>query len=148
MRGTLLLLFLVVYGLSFTEEKCSPVVVADATKRNWVSGAPGGRTGTNYTIKLIVKTDEKIDFSNVWLGSENVPFKLEHYVQEPKGEIEKGDSVLLTYNRISNEHTTDFTGKSLPIEYKGEALVECIIGGKPRYYTVKKFRELEALKGE
>lgn len=148
MRTTLFLFFLTVSGLSFIGEKCSPVVVADATKCNWVSGAPGGRTGTNYTIKLIVKTDDKVEFGNVWLGAENISFNLELYKQEPQGRIEKGDSVLLTYNRVSNEPAIDFAAKRLPIEYKGEALVECIIGGKARYYTVKKFRELEALKGE
>lgn len=148
MRAALFLFLLIVSGLSFTEEKCSPVVVADATKQHWVSGAPGGRTGTNYTIKLIIKTGDKVDFSNVWLGAENVPFNLELYRQEPQGNIAKGDSVLLTYNRINNETATDLKAKKLPIDYKGEALIECVIGGKARYYTVKKFRELEGLKGE
>lgn len=124
------------------------MIIADATKRHWVSGAPGGETGTNYIIKLVIKTDKKVEFQNLWLGAENIPFSMEFFTQEAQKSLQKGDSVLLTYNYTNNQSARGVTPKRLPIQYKGEALIECVIGGKARYFTVRSFRELMALNGE
>jgi hypothetical protein len=60
----------------------------------------------------------------------------------------KGDSVLLVYNHINNESVFDSITKKLPVKYKGEALIECLVNGKPHYYAVKQFRSLGSLRGE
>lgn len=148
MRNLILLLVILACAGSFTARKCAPLVVADATKQNWVSGAPGGRTGTDYRIKILINTTEKTGFSNLWIGNENVPLNIELFKPGTPESLAKGDSVLLTYNRVNNEPSADFAAKRVPIEYKGEALIECLIGGKARYYTVKKFREISSLKSE
>lgn len=125
---------------SFTYQ-CQLISVVDATKRTWVSGAPGGRNGTAYSITVrAAKTKQKVEYSNLWVEEKNVPFTVEAAALE--GEV------LLTYNEINGEAAESTSAKSLPIEYKGEALIECLVGGKAQYLTVSSFRKLEGLKGE
>lgn len=148
MKNAIVSLFLCTLFLSFTGTKCLPVKVADATELHWVSGAPGGRSGTKFSIKLLIKTAEKVEFGNVWLGTQNVPFNLELFSQETQQKIKEGDSVLLTYNQINNEPDTNTEAKRLPLEYRGAALIECRINGKAQYLVVKSFRKLEEVRGE
>lgn len=135
MRASLLLLIFL-SAVSFTYN-CKPVSVIDATKRTWVSGAPGGKSGTAYTIKLLVKGKQKAEFPNVWLGEKGAAFQAEPAT---------GDTVVLTYNRINGE--IEETAKRVPVPYEGEALVECVLNGKAQYLPVKSFRKLDSLKGE
>lgn len=148
MRSLIQLLVMLTLAGSFMVKKCAPVIVCDATKQLWVSGAPGGRTGISYRIKLHINTTEKTEFSNLWIGTENVPLSVELFKPGTAESLAKGDSVLLTYNRVNNEPAADFVAKRVPVEYKGEALIECLIAGKARYYTVKKFREINSLNSE
>ena len=147
MRATIILLAALLAS-PFCEKKCSPLMIVDATRLEWVSGAPGGRSGVKYAIKLKIKSSDALHFTNVWMGEENVPFSLEFFSTGLDKQMQKGDSVLLVYDHINNESSPDFTSKQLPIEYKGEALVECMVNGKTRYYTVKEFRKLSPLRGE
>ncbi|MCW5908323.1 MAG: hypothetical protein KIS94_10710 [Chitinophagales bacterium] len=143
MRGTVLVVLLF-FTASFNVH-CPAVVIADAAKQHWVSGAPGGRSGTNYTVKLLIKTSAKIEITHWWIGQEEVPFNLELYNgTQPR----KGDTVLLTYNRIHNEQPSDFTSTPAPLAYKGAALLECLVNGKLNYYTVNAFRNEKELRGE
>lgn len=148
MKSICVYLFLWISLPSFAGVKCLPVKVSEATELHWVSGAPGGRSGTKFSIKLLIKTSDKVEFVNVWLGSQNVPFNLELFSQETQQPIKEGDSVLLTYNQINHEADTDFRQKRAPMEYKGAALIECLINGKAQYLIVKSFRKLEDSRSE
>src|SRR5690349_16879630 len=101
MRNCLLLLFLVFAGPLLAQKKGLPVKVIEATQQNWVSGAPGGRTGTKYAIKVYINTQQKVEFQNIWIGKENVPFDVEFFSLDIPKKIQYGDSLLLTYNKVN-----------------------------------------------
>lgn len=133
---------------SFSEQKCTAITIADATQMQWVSGAPGGRSGIKYVVKVRINSCNALQFSNMWIGELNVPITLEFFNTSLDKQIVKGDSVLLVYNHINNESSFNSDTKKLPIDYKGEALIECLVNGKAHYYTVKQFRKLDSLRGE
>jgi hypothetical protein len=145
---TLLIVALGCVGLVCTAQKKGlPVKVIEATKRNWVSGAPGGRTGTKFSIKVYVNTELKTEFKNVWIGAENVPFDVEFFSLDIQKKIQNGDSLLLTYNKVNGIKNDNAEAKKLPCKYNGAALIESSIDGKVRYFIVKKFKELPSLMG-
>jgi hypothetical protein len=119
-------------------QKKQPLKIIDAFSQHWVSGAPGGRTGKNYQIKILVNTDMKIEFKNLWLGKESVPFNLEFFWLDVSRKIVKGDSVLLTYNEVYPAERKSENTRRLPIHYKGDALIESLIDGKAHYLIVPK----------
>src|ERR1043165_1614274 len=148
MRICLVILWLVCNGQANAQKKALPVKVIDATQQNWVSGAPGGRTGTKYSIKVYINPKQKVDFQNIWIGKENVPFDVEFFSLDIPKKIQYGDSLLLTYNKVNNEVNEPGTRKRLPIQYKGAALIETTLDGKARYFIAKTFRIIAASKGQ
>ena len=123
------------------------IKIIEATSQEWVSGVPGGRSGTNYIIKVYF-VGTKVQFTNLWIGKKNVPFE-EEFFSQTKHVAESGDSILLTYNHINglNDKTTD--SKSRPLHFNnGAALVGYLIDGKTRYLTVKKIKKNQPLLGK
>jgi len=98
------------------QKKQLPIKIIEATSKTWVSGAPGGRTGTKYSIKVFVGTDKKVAFRNLWLGKENTPFDVEFFSLDIPKKIQQGDLLLLTYNKINGEKNENAEGKRLPID--------------------------------
>ncbi|MES2621205.1 MAG: hypothetical protein V4615_10165 [Bacteroidota bacterium] len=143
-----LLSFLCLVQLSTAQKKNLPIKVIEATLLKWVSGAPGGRTGTKYTIKVYIHTNKKVEFKNIWIGKENAPFDVEFFSLDIPKKIQQGDSLLLTYNTINGERIENSESKGVPICYKGSALFETAIDGKTRYFIVKNFRKLPPLRGQ
>ncbi len=127
------------------QKKLLPVSVIDATAQHWISGA-NGRQGTNYAVKVFVRTYKKVEFRNLWLGKSNLPFNVEFFNTDIPQRIKQGDTLLLTAIIVNNETQSDFATKRLPVNYKGEALFEVIVDGKARYIIVKSIRKLENLK--
>jgi hypothetical protein len=127
----------------FSQQKALPIKVLEATSQHWISGAPGGKTGTKYAIKVYIRTDKRFEFVNLWLGKKNVPFDVEFYSQEIQKRIQQGDSVLLTYNEIRGE--SEHFNAPLPFSYKGAALIEAKVDGKRRYFIVSLLKELPDL---
>jgi hypothetical protein len=141
-----LLFFLMPWLLSYSQQRQLPIKVIEASSQYWISGAPGGRTGTKYAIKIYIRTDKKLEFLDLWLGKENVPFDVEFYSQGIQKMIQQGDSLLLTYNQIRGEEE-DFKAKRIPFPYKGAALIETRVDGRRRYFTVSKLKQLPRLEG-
>ena len=133
---------------SFSHPVCPSVKVLQATVRHWTSGAPGGRNGNQYTIKVKLTTASNVAFTHVWLGTEEVPFNLERFALETNQPLQQGDSLLLTYNRINGEPDQVADPKRLPIDYDGAACVEYLVNGKARYLIVKTFTALADMQGE
>jgi hypothetical protein len=144
-----LFIFLLLPFCLFAQKKGAAIKVVDATFQQWVSGAPGGKSGTKYSIKVRVMTQEPVEFKNLWLGEENVLFNVEYYKQPAPAKLHAGDSVLLTYNKVVGEKPDSTEKKRIPIriEYKWAALIECLVHGKAKYFIIKHFDELEPLKG-
>ncbi len=144
---TLIFCFISVLYIS-AQKKQLPVKIIEATYQTWVSGAPGGRTGIKYSIKVYISTHKKIEFQNFWLGKENLPFDVEFFSLDIPKKIQQGDTLLLTYNKINGERSENDRGKRLPINYKGAGLIELTADNKTRYFIVKMFRQLQSLRGQ
>ncbi len=142
-----LLVFCCAIQISVGQKKAGPVKIIEATKQNWVSGAPGGKTGTKFAIKVYINTAAKVEFKNIWIGEENVPFDVEFFSLDIPKKIENGDSLLLTYNKINGERNETNGVKRCPCKYKGAAIIEALVDGKARYFIVKGFTEVAPLKG-
>ncbi len=140
-------LFLFSLSFAFAQKKQSPVQVIEATLQRWVSGAPGGKHGTKFTVKVYINTEKKVEFQNLWLGQVNVPFDVEFFSLEIPKKIQYGDTLLLTYNQVDGEQT-DKDAKRLPVNCKGAALIEATVDGKAKYFIVKNIIALAALKGQ
>ena len=125
-----------------------PVKVIEATQQTWVSGAPGGKTGVKYSIKVYINTQKKTEFKNIWIGKTNVPFDVEFFSLDIPKKIQYGDSLLLTYNKINGVENENAEMKRLPLNYKGAALIEAIVDGKARYFIVKNFKQVASLRGQ
>ena len=124
-----------------------PVKIIEATSREWVSGVPGGRSGTNYIIKIYLSTNT-VKFTNLWIGKKSVPFEEEFFSQN-KHTAEEGDSILLTYNHINGLNDKGTSSRRRPPHFNdGAALVGCLIDGKARYLTVKKIKKLQPSLGK
>lgn len=143
--GGLLIFLICSNGLA--QSKRCPVKIISATQQNWVSGAPGGRTGTEYLIKLYIDTELKVEFTNLWVGKKNVMFDVEFFSLDIPKKIQFGDSLLLVYNQINNENNYRPDAKRLPVHYNGFALLEAVVGGKARYFVIKKVTYLPELRG-
>lgn len=130
------------------QKKQLPVKIIEATSQYWVSGAPGGRTGTKYAIKVYIRTDKKVEFRNLWIGKENVPFDVEFFSLDIAKKIQQGDTLLLTYNEINGEKNENAEGKRLPINYKGVGLIELTVDDKARYFIVKNLKQLVEFRGQ
>lgn len=149
MKTSFLSISLLLSSLFLSAQKRElPIRVLDATEQFWISGAPGGRTGTNYSIRVYINTKAPVEFMYVWLGKENVPFNLEQMDLEIQKKIGLGDSVILFSTMVNGEKDPSFEPKRLPIDYKGRALIQCQVNGKARYFIVKQFRKLSNVSGQ
>jgi len=148
MKHKLIILLLLIVQVVTAQERPLHVKVISATQRDWISGAPGGRAGTTFSIKVGLQTSKPITFKTMWLGKQQVTFDVQTYFKDPNKKPAMGDSVLLVYVKLHQAQTEQTENKPLPIEYKGEALIEYLIEGRLRYFTVKKFSKLEIIKGQ
>jgi hypothetical protein len=143
MKNVCLAFSLLIIHLGHSQQKQLPIKVLEATVQHWVSGAPGGRTGTKYAIKIYVRTNKKLEFVNLWLGNKSVYADIEFYSQEIQKKIDMGDSLVITYNEIDGEQHEN--GVRVPFSYKGAALIETKVDGKTRYFIVMKLKVLPDL---
>ena len=148
MKSLVSILGCVFFLLASAQKKELPVKVIEATSQYWVSGAPGGKHGIKYSIKVYITTSDKVEFKNVWLGKENVPFDVEFFSLDIPKKVQQGDYLLLSYNQIVGEKNENLKGKRLPINYKGVALIECAVNAKTRYFIAKKMQQLPKLQGQ
>jgi hypothetical protein len=146
MKSLVPLLCLFFFQSADGQRKQLPIRVLESTLQRWVSGAPGGRTGIKYSIKIYIRTYDRIEFVNLWLGRKNVPFDVEFYSLHIQKKIQKGDSVLITYNEIRGQKE-EIDSKPLPFNYNGSALIEAKVEGKTRYFIVTKIKEVSPLLG-
>jgi hypothetical protein len=124
------------------------VKIISATMQDWISGAPGGRSGTTYTIKVGILANKPVVFKNMWLGKQQVAFDMQTFFKDPNKKPARGDSILLVYVKTQSPQTEVPKSQVLPTAYEGDALVEYMTEGQLRYFTVKKFLKLEMVKGQ
>src|SRR5436190_13558896 len=99
-KSAAFMVFLLLVQMVFAQKKDLPVKVIEGTSQSWVSGAPGGKAGMKYAIKVYINTGKKVEFKNIWLGKENIPFDVEFFSLDIPKKIQLGDTLLLTYNKV------------------------------------------------
>jgi hypothetical protein len=147
MKYKALITFLLLSHFIQAQNKAVSVKLISATVRDWMTGAAPGRTGTTYTLKLEILAVKPVEFKNLWLGKELKDFEVQTFFTDPNKKPARGDSVLLVYTRVDKKPEPEKVLLPVPFEYKGEALLEYYVAGRPRYLTIKKFEKLRTIKG-
>ena len=116
-----------------------------------MGGAAPGKTAVTYTYKVLLLTDKKVSFKNTWIGKEYAPVEVQTFYTDPNQVLKTGDSVLLVYTRITipaDKADNKPGAKPLPVKYKGTALIEYLLDGKTKFFTVKQaIEQLRTIKG-
>jgi len=118
--------------------------VLDATSTGWSGGMPQNGSGTNYTVKAVLLTDQEIKFTDEWIGNEYViPERISPYADGRA--LKKGDTIMIraTVHRYppgSPLAASLPAHKDPPSPYKGAALIKFTVGNKSKCRTVEKFR--------
>ena len=147
MKYKSLVLFLFVSQLLLAQSKAKNVKLMSATTRDWMTGAAPGRSGTNYTIKVKILSAKKVDFKNLWIGKEQAALEVQTFFTDPNQKPTKGDSVLIVHVKVDKKPELEKARLPLPFEYKGEALLEYYVAGRPRYLVIPEFEKLRTIKG-
>ena len=112
-----------------------------------MTGAAPGRSGTNYTVKVKILSTKKVEFKNLWIGKEQAAFEVQTFFTDPNKIPAKGDSVLIVHVKVDKKPEAEKVHLPLPFEYKGEALLEYYVAGRPRYLVIPEFEKLRTIKG-
>ncbi len=142
MKHILLLLFCIQTLFAFAG---GSIKLVSATTRHWVSGAPGGRQGETQSITVRICSKNGVVFQQLWLGDKEFNFQLES--GKPDSKMAPGDTLTLSHSCATGE--ADCIGKenTLPLNYKGAALLQYTVKGKKRYLIIKKFTRVEDSRG-
>jgi hypothetical protein len=123
--------------------------ILDATSQSWSGGLPQNGTGTTYTLEILLKTDLKVEFKDIWMGQDNGLLETSSLYYSDGRTMKKGDTVLVKYTihrYPPNSPMADMAKpplKPAPIYYKGAALISYTIGASaPLYRSVASFRKL------
>ena len=147
MKYKSVILFLLISHLVFAQNKASNIKLISATTRDWMTGAAPGRSGTNYTLKVKILSTKKVELKNLWIGKEQASFEVQTFFTDPSKIPAKGDSVLIVHVKVDKKPELEKARLSLPFEYKGEALLEYYVAGRPRYLVIPEFEKLRTIKG-
>ncbi len=146
MHYTLVAVLLLLLNNTFAQKSCGALKVLQATQQHWVSGAPGGRTGEDYRIKMLCQKKGSIEILALWIGDTEREVSY-GFFQNKKG-ISYGDSFYVEHNCTNNDGGCKGKKGTLPFKYKGAALIKYKLGAKVCYLVVKQFRKVEDLRGE
>jgi len=132
--------------------------IISATRQDWSGGIASAGTGTHYRIEIITGSRAGLQFDTLWLPEFGMP--LTAGVKGRPGqplEMQPGDTVVLSAKRryppanwqMLNDRDRSTWEKYLnhnlqpPRDFKGAALIQYRMAGKPQYRSVPKLVELE-----
>jgi len=144
----IVLLLLCQFVLAQRQPSPSGVKLISATTQEWMTGAAPGKSGITYTLKIKILVAKRVDFKNLWISQELEDFDVQTFFLDPNKKPAQGDSVLLVYTRIDKTPPPVKINLPVPIAYKGAALLEYYVAGRPRYLVIKKFEKLKVIKGQ
>jgi hypothetical protein len=147
MKFKFLLVFVMLTQLLSAQNRTGSVKLISATVQEWMTGAAPGRAGTTYTLKVQMLAAKPVIFKNLWMGNVHSDFEMQTFFTDPNKKPGRGDSVLLVHTKTTKPEEHMKENIPAPIEYKGEALLEYYVGGRPRYLVIKKFEKLRTIKG-
>ena len=121
--------------------------IVDAYSSAWVGGTPMSGSGTNYTVKIVLLTTQKVTFNDFWVKNDyGTPEVLSASYADGR-KLSKGDTVLVRYTTHVYPPNSPMLQipkpeyKKPPIPIQGEALLGFTIGRITRYRSVPKFTE-------
>lgn len=121
--------------------------IVDAYSSSWVGGTPMSGSGTNYTVRIVLLTTQKVTFSDFWVkGDYGTPEVLSASYADGR-KLSKGDTVLVRFTSHVYPANSPMLQipkpeyKKPPIPIQGEALLGFRVGTITRYRSVAKFTE-------
>ena len=124
--------------------------VIDATSTSFSGGMPQSGSGTTYNIKIVLTSNQKITFNNIWIGKEYGVPEYMSFSYADRRTLVKGDTAIVRYTVHHYPPGSPMLQmpapayKSPPIPIEGEALLGFTVGKATRYRSVGKFKEQAA----
>ena len=132
----------------------TPFEFSNATVRQFNAGQRMGGQNVQYQVKFIAnKPSRKITFKKMWIGSEQVEFRVSGIAKDNSmtATYGRGDTIVIEANMSyrPNENgalTLVDNGLSKKVkEYKGKAIIEYTYKGKIKEFIVADFTRLETV---
>jgi hypothetical protein len=142
-----LVIIILVFLTGLQSLNAGPVKIIQAIKAKWVSGAPGGRSGTNYDIVFQLLCKSPIEFTGVWLNGKEVSFDVGAFNTDPNYKPMKGDTLTITVN-LTNGEEESIKGRKVPVKAKGEGLLEVKTKKGFKYVAISKFENANPILGQ
>lgn len=124
----------------------NPPQLLDSSRQRWVAGIRGAGAGENFEFIIRTTADSrKLVFNGLWVGSEYLEFTVSRkFPALPHDGFKKGDTVYLNATRFFE--VDGFTPpprieKAPPFEYRGQALIACLLNNKQHYLEVPEIRQ-------
>ena len=128
-----------------------PFDKVDATVQHLNAGRRKSGKSVQYQIKLVAhKPSSKITFTNMYVGSEPVEFKVYKLTENNQISMtyQKGDTVYIDASmryKPNEEGLLTLVNNGLPktvVEYKGEAILKYTFKNKKYELTIENFKKL------
>ena len=122
------------------------VKVVEATSQSWSGGRVESGTGVTYSIKVAVKSCQKVKFDGFWAGSDYCVPEVLPRVDADTNLHGKIDTISLrcTVHHYQPQSQTGEkpTFKSPPVPLKSEALLGFVMGKSKRYTSIDNIKKL------
>jgi hypothetical protein len=120
----------------------------DATSASFSGGMRQSGGGITYNIIIILLTNQKIAFTDIWVSQEHGTPEFMSYTYADGRKLVKGDTAIVRYtihryppdSPLAQASKPEY--KAPPIPIQGEALLGFTVGKVTRYRSVGKFKVL------
>jgi hypothetical protein len=122
--------------------------ILDATSQSWSGGMAQTGTGITYMIKVVLLTNQKINFEEIWIGKQYGLLETHSATYSDGRTMVKGDTALLTYTihhyppNSPMAQMNNPVSKPCPIYTKAAAVIGFSFDKIKKYRTVQNFRDL------
>lgn len=119
------------------------IELLDANSQKWVAGIQGGGSGTEYFFKVVIMTDDQLEFKDLWLKNglhqDIYLSRNQSSVSAAPVSIHKGDTITL---RASILNDASQVLESAPIDFNGTALIGYFLNDSQQFQVVKTIGQL------
>ena len=122
-----------------------------ATQQKSYGGRAKSGSTTHYQLKMLAKvSSDKLEFTNLWIGVDNVEIK--YYSldkdKQQQNSFKRGDTIYVEAYVIAkpdengNLVTVGTGSNTPPVEYQGKGLLEYKYKGKLKYHIIENIKSL------
>ena len=91
MKYKALIILLFVSFVTVAQAKKPAIKIMSATVQDWIGGAKGF-SGTTYTVKVCIISNQPIEFKSMWIDKQSVQFDVQTFFKDPAQKPVAGDA--------------------------------------------------------